>query len=282
MKIGIVGNGVVGNATARAFAGYDVRCYDAQPSRCTHALGDVLESDIVFVCLPTPQRINSLACNLDYIHQFFANVRHRASFEYGYSQRVNYVLRSTVPIGTTKMLREKYNLPNLVHSPEFLTARTAVEDACNPTRLVIGTDGPIPIGCDDSCACMLYDLYEEVFGGAGMECMPRIFVMSSNESEAVKLIQNGFSAVKIAFFNEMRTLCDAHKMDWNRVLQTVLAGGWICPMHTQVPGPDGKRGFGGACLPKDLASLVSCLRDFELRNDVCSGAYNRNKEDRTR
>ena len=97
--------------------------------------------------------------------------------------------------------------------------------------------------------------------------------------EAVKLFQNAFSAVKIATFNEFRSLADAMNLDWERCLSALLAGGWINPMHTQVPGPDGY-GFGGKCLPKDLANLIDCisketgqhsavmLKAAKLRNDL--------------
>ena len=101
--------------------------------------------------------------------------------------------------------------------------------------------------------------------------------MTSDESEAVKLMQNGFSAVKIAFFNEMRCLADDRGLDWTRVMDGLLAGGWINPAHTQVPGPDGKRGFGGGCLEKDLANLID---HFGYETLVTRAAYRRNMEDR--
>lgn len=262
MKVGIIGNGVVGNATAKSFDGLDVRCYDVNPARSTHGICEAVLSDVVFVCLPTPQRIGSMTCNLDYIHEFFCRVATPAY------RNANYVLRSTVPIGTTASLSTCYNLPNLVHSPEFLTVRTAVEDARNPVRLIIGS----PIR-DSKGERALRELYLSRF-----RCP--IYGMHSDESEAVKLVQNGFSAVKIAFFNEIRALCDRRGLQWNVVMESLLAGGWINQMHTQVPGPDGKRGFGGSCLPKDLANLITCIKDAGLDCDVCLAACDRNKRDR--
>jgi len=297
MIIGIIGNGVVGGATAEAFKDHEIRITDRLRSRETHQLSDVLESGIIFICLPTPQKEDSMECDTTAIDSFF---------EYGLPSRfekANFVLRSTVPVGYTRKARETFDLPNLVHSPEFLTARTAKEDACNPTRMVIGYPGPNPL----TRAKSLHDLYKETFtfkgdceecGGLGYlkqgglpECYAcegsgdraaQIFEMSSDESEFVKLLQNAFSAVKIAFFNEARTFSDLKGLDWERCVKALLAGGWINPMHTQVPGPDGKRGFGGTCLPKDLASFAFQLLTNDLRADMSAGAYDRNLIDRER
>lgn len=259
MRIGIVGNGIVGNATAQAFIDHvdDVLCYDIDPLRCGARLGEVMACcDLIFVCLPTPPKSNySLECDTHYLDEFFASLGGVARAS------CNFVLRSTVPIGYTRKARVKFNLPNLVHSPEFLTARTAVEDAKNPTRLVIGHPIARHSYLQKTCGA-LHRLYKERW--------PTVFTreMTSDESEAVKLFQNGFSAVKIAYFNEIRSLADKIGLDWQTCIDTLLAGGWINPMHTQVPGPDGKRGFGGSCLPKDLANLVACMESAGLPSFV--------------
>lgn len=271
MRIGIVGNGVVGNATALAFADrHEVRCYDHISDRRTHDIHETLESDVIFVCLPTPQKIGSLECDISGIMNFFAGRVHTANR--------NYVLRSTVPIGTTRMLRERYDLVNLVHSPEFLTARTAVEDAANPTRLLIGNT--VPPGelwsNGNRCAELLNILYHQDWPN-----VPK-FLMSSDESEAVKLFQNSFSAVKIAYFNEIRCLTDKLELNWDTCMSALLAGKWINSMHTDVPGPDGKRGYGGTCLPKDIANLADCIWKNGCSNWMTTAAMDRNEEDRSK
>jgi len=268
MKIGIIGNGVVGNATAHALCKHvdEIRVHDSDPSRSTHALAATLECDLIFVCLPTPQKAGALECDTSALDSFFGSLLGAQQFN------ANYVIRSTVPIGYTRALGERMCIPNLVHWPEFLTARSANRDACNPTRIIIGQhhgylDGAGP------CYTQLVELCKETWP------VP-LFEVTSNESEAIKLFQNGFSAVKIAYFNEIRSLADTLKLDWNRCLSALLAGGWINPMHTQVPGPDGKRGFGGTCLPKDLANLAECLFQAGRENWVTSAALERNEVDR--
>lgn len=270
MKIGIIGNGVVGNATAKAFErGHEVLVYDCLPERRTHCLGNTIMCDLIFVCLPTPAARDG-SCNTDAVDAFFAGL---GVLPFVDERKQNFVLRSTVPIGYTRKARKRFNLPNLVHSPEFLTARTAVEDTANPTRLVVGwytTSGALPIVYSHP----VLDLYKQRWPN-----VPPLN-MTSDESEAVKLFQNAFSAVKIAAFNEFRSLSDKLGMDWNAVLGALLASGWINPMHTQVPGPDGKRGFGGGCLPKDLNNLMWQMLEERLSPMVCSSAAMRNRLDR--
>ncbi len=277
MRIGIIGNGVVGAATAHAFRkhGHEVRCYDHDYTRSEVASASNLLrwAEITFICLPTPQKADSLECDTSAIEDFlFSQAR---VLEVLGNQ--NLVLRSTVPIGFTRRMRERFNLPNLVHSPEFLTARTAKEDAENPTRCIIGEPGFTADSEQTECADKLQELYEDLFPQE--DATEKIYFMTSDESEAVKLMQNTFSAVKISLFNEFRTLSDKLEMHWPTILSALLAGGWINPMHTEVPGPDGKRGFGGACLPKDLANFIHCCNEagvdrFSL---VAVAAFTRNE-----
>lgn len=253
MTIGIIGNGVVGSATARSYLEHvkEVRCWDVNPRRTTHSFLQVMDSDLIFVCLPTPQGENGRA-DLSYVWHFFDSA----------PRDLNYVLRSTVPIGTTRNLAEEYHLANIVHSPEFLTARCSLVDAMIPSRNVIGAVGK----SGTEAFSLLLGLYMQRFPGSPS------FVMSSDESEAVKLFQNAFFAVKVGFWNEMRDLADSFKLDWEMVMRAILADGRIHPSHTNVPGPDGKRGFGGACLPKDLASLVHQMRQV----GICATALHQN------
>ena len=267
MKIGVVGGGVVGNATAQAFLNYveEIRIHDTLPERSTHPLPDVLACEIIFVCLPTPQQEKSLRCDLSFIDGFFGSLSDQ-------QKAANFVLRSTVPVGTTRRLSKQYGLPNLIHSPEFLTARTAVEDAKNPARNIIGVTGH----WEDEPAQTLASLYRLAFGKTPL------FVLTTEESELCKLVQNAFSAVKISFFNEIRVYADKVGADWDMLREALLAGGWINPMHTQVPGPDGKYGYGGACLPKDLSNLIACLMEANCTALVLGAAHTRNRSDRER
>jgi len=267
MKIGVIGGGTVGRATARAFVEHvdEVRVYDVvKERRTTDDLDSILETDLVFLCLPTPQKKDSLECNVEIVENFVDAIPT--------SYRDNsIVLRSTVPIGTTRRLADQYGLTGLVHSPEFLTARCAVTDAHLPSRNIIG----YPIDKDryvDLQYHPVHSLYERRYRG-----IP-VYSMTSDESEAVKLFTNGFFATKIGYFNEIYQLSQNLGLDWGRVMEGVLSDGRIAHSHTQVPGPDKKLGFGGICLPKDLASLKYQLLNNGCGLGVVDAVYEKNRE----
>jgi UDPglucose 6-dehydrogenase len=258
MRLAVIGAGTVGRAFARSMVEFhEVRVHDVRPERSTHGLDEALDSDLVFLALPTPQRQGSLACDTSLIEHFLDSLP-RAIQKDG-----NFVLRSTVPIGTTRRLRHEFMMPSLIHSPEFLTARCAVADAMVPSRNIIG--GHV---CEASV--LLGQLYESRFPGIPL------FTMPSDESEAVKLFLNGFFATKLSYFNECREFSDKLGLDWDTVMHALLADGRLTRNHTMVPGPDGKRGFGpdnpSACLPKDSASLFHQMNEAGLDAHTIRGA----------
>lgn len=287
MTVGVVGNGVVGQATARTYLEHvkDVRVYDRDPLRCHTSLELTLQSDVVFICLPTPQKENSLECDTSAIEDFF-------STNYLGGSVSNFVIRSTVPIGYTRSLKGRYNLLSIAHSPEFLTARVACIDAQCPSRNIIGSirippeieviehpdGGYTQISHPTMLAHRtLYRLYTERWPHIPVHCL------TCEESEASKLYQNAHFAVIVALWNELRCHADKLGLNWNAVRNAILADGRIHSSHTQVPGPDGNYGFGGTCLPKDLASLVGQMEDVLPYPPVITrAALNRNSYDRAR
>lgn len=275
-RVGVVGGGTVGRAIARSYVEWadEVHVYDVVKERRTASLEEVLTCDVVFLCLPTPQKKDSLGCDVSVVEDFCQLTGSNPS-----TRNTNLVLKSTVPIGTTRRLSQDYRLTNLVHSPEFLTARCALVDACVPSRNIIGSDEAGDNLNPTGCARKLYELYASRFPGVP------VLGMTYEESEAVKLFQNSFFAVKVSYWNEVRGLADRLGLNWDRVIQAILADGRIHPSHTQVPGPDGKFGFGGSCLAKDLASLVHQLLLFPENNFgplVSRAALDRNYKDRKR
>lgn len=241
--VGIIGGGFVGHATARVWMEHaEVKVYDVDLRRSTHSKQEASACDFVFVCLPTPAKEDG-SCDTSAIDDYFGWLR---SVE---DESSVYIVKSTVPVGTTRRLHSASRTGNVVHSPEFLTARCAVTDAHLPARNIVG----YPRDCDGWATLRLRTLYEQRFPGIPSH------VMSSDESELVKLVVNGFFAVKVWYFNELQTL--SHKLGcrWEFVIDGILSDGRIAHAHTQVPGHDGKRGFGGACLPKDLANLATTI-----------------------
>lgn len=270
LTIGIIGGGTVGRALARCYQEHvqHVRVWDKDPTRSTVKLPfDALDNDLIFVCVPETQLESIFASSQ--IDNF-----HKSTF----------VIKSTTPIGTTRRLMEEYGLPNLVHSPEFLTERCAMTDVQMPAHNLVGVpyeaeaskwNLDIARRWDDRGYSTLIRLYQSRFRGVPVS------LMSSDESEAVKLFLNGFFSVKVAFFNELYQLAKALDLNWNVIHSAMLEDGRICQSHTQVPGPDGQLGFGGKCLPKDLLTLLEHLRPLFPRESLITEAANtRNFTDR--
>ena len=128
--IGIIGNGFVGNAVYQNLRDkVECKVYDVDKNRSPNTLDEVLKQNFIFVCLPTPMKENG-ECDLSILDQFFENI-----FWDNPDIEGTFVIKSTVPIGTTRRYSEKYNV---IHNPEFLTARNAVEDF----RRLIGSTNP--------------------------------------------------------------------------------------------------------------------------------------------
>ena len=113
----------------------------------------------------------------------------------------------------------------------------------------------------------MVNLFENRFPG-----VPN-FTMNSNSSECVKYIANCFFSVKIAFFNEMNLLIDKLDLDYNEIIKGVISDGRIGRTHYEVPGHDGKNGFGGTCFPKDINSLINIMSDFDLDPMILKAAW---------
>ena len=167
--VGIVGNGFVGNAVYQNLRD-KVLCkvFDVDKNRALNPLEEVIHQDFIFVCLPTPMRMNG-SCDLSILDNFFEEVPDHLTG--------TFVIKSTVPVGTTKKYTERHNV---IHNPEFLTARNAVEDYGKAERNVVGGDKEL---CVD-------------FTRFFKECFPKIpnIIVTSDESEAIKYFSNVFLA----------------------------------------------------------------------------------------
>lgn len=245
MKIGVIGNGFVGSAVANGFSKYDIKIFDKNPEASKNSLKDVLEQDFVFVCVPTPMKdIMGDDCNLSIIESCFKEIKQIGS-------NAIFIIKSTVPVGTTSRLQKSHPPINIVHSPEFLTAKFAKEDFLNADRHIVGYTKKKSTG--EKAA----KLFKSAF--PNIPCL----MMKSDESESVKYIANCFFATKVSFFNEIFLLIEKLGLDWNSIINGVMGDRRIGDSHFQVPGHDGDKGFGGTCFPKDINALI---KTFEKNN----------------
>ena len=241
IDLGIIGHGFVGRATANGFKIVaDLKIYDIKDS--PHKLEEVVsDCDLIFLCLPTPMAYRTGKIDLSIIKKVISDM---AKLNPGHKVLI---IRSTVVPGTTRELQEKYPQFSFVFNPEFLTEKNFLKDFLNPNRIIIGGNTK-----DDPSLTQVKALYKLI--------LPKtpIFLTNFETAEFSKYLANNFLATKVAFFNEQYQNAQNNKqIDWSGAVEMTAIDPRIGPSHTKVPGGDGEFGFGGKCLPKDLASYIS-------------------------
>ena len=255
--VGVIGGGFVGSATAWGFRPTnDVKVYDKDQRCSTHSFEETIESDFIFVCVPTPPK-KDWTCDLSIIDSVFE----RLSSLVKDSQEV--IIKSTVLPGTCRRTSEKYSL-NISSNPEFLTERRAKWDFINAAQVLIGSDNP-------NSAKKIQGLYEERFNSM------KYTITNTVTSELIKYSLNCFFATKVSFLNELKMLSDKVGADWDNLIEGFTSDSRIGDSHIDVPGPDGKLGFGGKCFPKDLNALMELFKKNDIDPMVMEAAWNRNK-----
>ncbi len=251
--IGIIGLGFVGGSMLKSFKlkGVDVVGYDKFKNGGIGTFEETLGADIIFLCLPTLFDEKKKEYNKNAIHEICSKLSDN-------SYKGLVIIKSTIEPETTNVLSDTHPSLKFCHNPEFLTARTAFEDFHNQTHIVLGKGK----NCVDDDMKPLKDFYIKYYPNAEIsEC-------SSLESESMKIMCNSFYASKIMLFNEYYLLCKKNGSDFNKIKNLMLKNGWINQMHTDVPGPDGNLGYGGACFPKDTQALSHYMNEKNTPNKV--------------
>lgn len=262
-KIGIIGKGFVGSAVQHGFSpsvGCDaeVRVYDKDPLKSLNTIDETINnSDFVFVSVPTPSNHDGSA-DLAILESALNDIADIIT-----NKDTIILIRSTIIPGTTRNLQLKFNNLKLVFNPEFLTERSANFDFINQSRAIFGGE--------KANTNKVADLFRWRFG-ASLSILETDF----ESAELIKYMANTFFATKISFLNDMKLLSDKSNANWEDVIEGFVRDGRIGHSHLNVPGHDGRYGFGGACFPKDIQAIIHYADTLDIDMSVLKGAWETN------
>ena len=253
-KIGIIGHGFVGSAIGNALdIIVDVVVMD--PAKGYNATyNDLMECSGIFICVPTPQDDDG-TCDTSILDGILHNLHSR-----GYTGVV--ISKCTAPPDCYETWNITY--PNLVHSPEFLTAANATQDYANGEFAFIGGRVRAYVKEADRIIRLSQPRLQSI-----QHC-------AIAEAAMAKYAINTFMATKVVFMNELEALCSKTGVDYKRVAHMVMQDTRIGSSHMQVPGPDSNYGFGGACFPKDTSALLKYAEQKGVVMNVLDAAVKKN------
>ena len=230
INVGVIGCGVIGGALIKWIEEHNTNCNILRSDPPKGFNDDMSKADIIFISIHIPTE-EDLSQDLTLLEQIIDNCPDVPIF-----------IRTTMKPGTCDMLSKKHN-KSVNFMPEFLTERTAVQDFYNQPMVFTNS----------------VELLKKIFIGK------EYIVMNSLEAEVTKYAHNVFGALKVTYFNGIYEYCQKLGIDYENVHKGVLLSGYINRPHTDVPGPDGKFGYGGKCFPKDVNAFIDCIKGCELQ-----------------
>jgi len=252
MKIIIAGYGFVGKAVFNALKNqHEVVIVD--PAYTTNEIKYHHDADGLIICVPTPT-LEDGVCDVGAVAQVMDQV----------PIFMPVLIKSTVTPGVATSFNEMYPDHSIVYSPEFLRARSADQDFLNQQYVVLGGEDP---------ECFWQELYQTTLPNCKI-----VFNCTAEEACLVKYATNNFLALKTSFFNQIYDICEKTGTDYDIVRHIIANDKRIGSDHTMVPGPDGERGWGGHCFPKDTAAFLRWSNTVEAPVTLVESAINYNNK----
>ena len=251
-RLGVIGNGFVGEAISFAFSPIaNIYVYDKDPLKSIDSLKSVHNCDFVFICVPTPM-FRDGSQDLSYVESVFEKATNKPI----------YILKSTVLPGTTTDLCKNFPGSKIIFSPEFLSERTAKLDMLTQSRIILGGE----LSLTEKAKTLFNQRFK----------IKNIIQTDSKTAELTKYMNNTFFATKVSIMNEFKLLCDKIGANWEDALKGFVSDGRIGDSHLNVPGHDGKLGYGGTCFPKDVNALLSFSKKHDIELNTIKGGWNTN------
>ena len=254
--VGVVGHGFVGKAVEKSFV-HTVNRFLVDPNYGTD-IDQLIERQpsLVFVCTPTPVGENGAidaAVTTDAILKLLA------------STKAGVVLKSTVtPDVLSKIvmtIESQQNAHRFIYAPEFLTEKNAAAEFANPEYMVFGG---VPSSCSELIEFFRYSTVLRMPQGPD-----RVHIVHPVEASFIKYAINCYLAMKVTFFNQLNDALEQEPTCLPaNVLKAISCEPRIGRSHWQAPGPDGKKGFGGACFPKDISAMINYTDKLTLLEKV--------------
>ena len=240
-KLGIIGYGYVGKAVDYIFSTPTVEKMTIDPKYNENTLKDLCDwnPSCVFICLPTPSKEDGSVDSKDIDEAVMRLVNQTDAF---------IVIKSTV---TPDIIDRLSRIDGrIVYEPEFLTEANAKMDMLQRRYRVVGVQ-------QQEASQHLEGLYNYFSIADPAQVIP----MSPVEASFFKYAMNNFLAMKVTFLNQLKAVMDEYGGSYNQLSRVLPIDGRMGHSHMKIPGHDGKEGFGGACLPKDLTAFISFVEN---------------------